>query len=154
MYFGFGCGGISCFYVARPSVHVRSRRMRFHLMYSGTAEYSRKACPSTTHDPTMCVQQQYSSTTAEKKAKTQRRGDSTDALSRIECSIVEPTENVTITSRLREGNFEKSSLAEWLRCPFFRRGSRGLLCGWYLARSRGLGGSGGAREQPVLKKHA
>ena len=54
--FGFGCGGISCFYVARPSVRVRSCRMRFHLMYSSTAEYSRKAYPSTTHDPTMCVQ--------------------------------------------------------------------------------------------------
>ena len=38
--------------------------------------------------------------------------------------------------------------------PVLRRESRGLLCGWDLARSRGLGGSGGAREQPVLKKHA
>ena len=54
--FAFGCGGISCFYVARPSVRVRSCRMRFHLMYSSTAEYSRKAYPPTTHDPTMCVQ--------------------------------------------------------------------------------------------------
>ena len=31
---------------------------------------------------------------------------------------------------------------------------RDRLYGWDLARSRGLGGSGGAREQPVLKKHA
>ena len=37
--------------------------------------------------------------------------------------------------------------------PFFRRRSQGLLCGWDLARSRGLGGTGGARERPVLKKH-
>ena len=55
----------------------------------------------------------YSSTTAEKKAKTQRRGDSTDALSRIERSTVESTENVVITCRLRESNFEKSSLVEF-----------------------------------------
>ena len=34
-------------------------------------------------------------------------------LSRIEPSTVEPTEEVVITCRLREGNFEKSSLAEF-----------------------------------------
>ena len=55
----------------------------------------------------------YSSTTAEQKAKTQRRGDSTDALSRMERSTVEPTENVVITCCLRESSFEKSSLAEF-----------------------------------------
>ena len=34
---------------------------------------------------------------------------------------------------------------------FFRRGSRGLLCGWGVALSRGRQGSGGARERLVLK---
>ena len=38
----------------------------------------------------------------------------------------------------------------WLRRPYFRRGSRGLLCGWDLARSRGLGGSGGARDSQLF----
>ena len=38
----------------------------------------------------------------------------------------------------------------WLRRQFFRRGSRGLLCGWDLARSRGLGGSGGARDSQLF----
>ena len=38
----------------------------------------------------------------------------------------------------------------WLRRPFFRRRSRGLLCGWDLARSRGLGESGGARESQLF----
>ena len=38
----------------------------------------------------------------------------------------------------------------WLRRPFFRRGSRGLLCGWGLARSCGLGGSGGARNSQLF----
>ena len=37
----------------------------------------------------------------------------TPSLSRIEPSIVEPTEKVVITCRLREGNFEKSLLAEF-----------------------------------------
>ena len=54
-----------------------------------------------------------SSITAEKKAKTQRRGDSIGALSRIERSAVEPTENVLITCLLRESNLEKSSLTEF-----------------------------------------
>ena len=34
------------------------------------------------------------------------------------------------------------SLRVWLRRPFCRPGSRGLLCGCDLVRSRGLGGSG------------
>ena len=38
----------------------------------------------------------------------------------------------------------------WLRRPLFRQGSRGLLCGWDLVRSRGLGGSGGARESQLF----
>ena len=37
-----------------------------------------------------------------------------------------------------------------MRRPFFRRGSRGLLCGWDLARSRGLGGSGDARDSQLF----
>ena len=34
----------------------------------------------------------------------------------------------------------------WMRRPLFRRGSRGLLCGWDPAPSRSVGGSGGARD--------
>ena len=92
---GFGCGGIWCFYAARPSVRVRSCRMRFHLIHSSTTEYSRKAYPSTTMIPP-CVYNNstYSSTTADKRAKMPTRRDSTDALSRIERATVDPTENV------------------------------------------------------------
>ena len=51
--------------------------------------------------------------TAVLQQKTQRRGDSIDALSRMERSTADPTEHVVITCRLRESNFEKSSLAEF-----------------------------------------
>ena len=47
-----------------------------------------------------------------KKKKSRDRGIWTDALSRIERSTAEPKGNVVISCRLREGNFEKSSLAE------------------------------------------
>ena len=62
---------------------------------------------------TPCVYNSSTTVQQKKKAKTQKRGDSTGALSRIERSTVEPTENVVITYRFREGNFEKSSLAEF-----------------------------------------
>ena len=52
---------------------------------------------------------------AEERKKKQQTGWGiwTDALSRIERSTAEPKANVEISCRLREGNFEKSSLAEF-----------------------------------------
>ena len=80
----------------------------------------------------------------EKKKKAETGGfELMLCLSRVERSTAEPAGNKVITCRLRGGNFEKSSLAEFgLVALFFRRGWRRLLCGWDLARSRGLGGSG------------
>ena len=83
----------------------------------------------------------YSSTTAEKKAKTQRRGDSTDALSRMERSTVEPTENVVITCHLRESNFENRRSPSLAATPVLSPGiARAAV--WVglraVARSRGI----------------
>ena len=63
-------------------------------------------------------------------------------LSRIERTTVKPTENVVITCRLRDGNFEKSSLAELAATPVLSTGiARAAV--WVglgaVARSRGIG---------------
>ena len=91
-----------------------------------------------------CVYNNSTAVQQRKKAKTQRQGDVTDALSRIERSTVEPTKNVAITCCLREGNFEKSLLAEFgCDARSFAEDREGC----YVGRTwRGLGGSSGARE--------
>ena len=88
--------------------------VQYHTMGSITAVVAATAEEQASpHHPTTAVQQStaekpihrqptipprvynnstYRSTAAEKKAKTQRRGDSADALSRMERSTVEPTE--------------------------------------------------------------
>ena len=69
------------------------------------------------HVCTIIVQQHYSTNTAEKKKRSKKAEtegfELTLCLSRIERSTAEPKGNVLITCRLREGNFEKSSLAEF-----------------------------------------
>ena len=89
----------------------------------------------------------YSSTTAEKKTKTQRRGDSTDALSRMERSTFEPTENVVISCRLRESNFENRRSPSLAATPVLSPGiARAAV--WVglgaVTRSRGIGWRPGA----------
>ena len=101
------------------------------------------------------IVQQYSSI-AERKGKTSETGgfELTLLAPRIERSTAEPKENVVIICRLREADFQKSSLAEFVGdARSFTWGSRGLLCGWAVARSRCLRGSAGARERPVLKTY-
>ena len=96
--------------------------------------------PRTYHVYTTAQQQQYSST-AERKKRQKKRGQGylnqhtwgqqgqkkkqqkqggvfelTPCLSRIERSTAEPKGNIVIPCRLREGNFEKSSLPEVSCC--------------------------------------
>ena len=59
----FSTGDVLClgaagfrFVISHDRPYVSVRVARFHLMYSSSAEYSKKAYPSTTHDPTMRVQ--------------------------------------------------------------------------------------------------
>ena len=80
--------------------------------YIGRWHYS----TGTTGSPPLCSSTRTYSSTAEKyKNEKQRRGfELTLCLSRIERSTAEPKKgNVVITCPLREGNFEKSSLAEF-----------------------------------------
>ena len=75
----------------------------------------------------------------------------------IERSTADPNENVPVGVYLPSpGGRLSKILARPVRGrrPFFHRGSRGLLCGWAVARSRCLRGSPGARERPVLKTYA
>ena len=72
--------------------------------------------------------------------------------SRVERSTVEPTDNVVITCRLWEGNFEKSPLPEFgcdaVLSPGIARAAVWVGLG-AVARSRGIGWRPGA---PVLRK--
>ena len=60
--------------------------------------------------------------------------------SRIECSTVEPTKNVVITCLLREGKFEKSTLAEFGCDPRSFAGDREGCCVGGTWRGRAFSG--------------
>ena len=94
----------------------------------------------------MCVQQ-YNSIAAvqqKKQIKAERGFELALCLSRIQRSTADPKGNVVIDCRLREGNLEKSSLAEFcFDARSFARDREGCCVGGRLARSRGLGGSRG-----------
>ena len=124
-----------------PCVYNRS------VVHQSTAEkptHQQSTIPPCAYNNRTAVQQKH------KRKRRDRMIQLTLCLSRIERSNVEPTEHIFISCRLREGNLKKSSLAE-VGCD--ARSYAGLLCGWDLARSRCLEGSGGTREQPVLKNH-
>ena len=60
--------------------------------------------------------------------------------SRIECSTVEPTKKVVITCLLREGKFEKSTLAEFGCDPRSFAGDREGCCVGGTWRGRAFSG--------------